>query len=141
MGYKDPPVSGQIKPSEVRNKRGRPKGSINRKTIVRDIASKHHHVTLDGKRQRVTALEALLLRLQFLAIQKGGRALKELQRLLETYDLPTENGGQRYGVLVAPPRMSEEEFIDLHNAGDPMEPPKPFMKVLRDVYGENNTQR
>ncbi|WP_262694112.1 DUF5681 domain-containing protein [Kordiimonas aquimaris] len=140
MTYKHPPKSGQIKPGEVRNAGGRPKGSKNRKTIVRDIASKHHYVTIDGERCRVTVLEALLLRLQYLAIEKGGKALKEHQRLVETYDIATDDADKGHGVLIAPPKMTMEEYIDLYNAGDPMEPPKPFMEVLWKVHGSKDTE-
>lgn len=133
MGYQDPPKSGQIRPGEVRNGRGRPKGSRNRKTIVRDIASQRHTVTIEGERKRVTALEVLLLRLQYHAIKKGGRALKEFNRLVETYDI---DGGEkpRYGVLVVPPEMSAEEFADIRGMRITDRAPPPFMKVLYEVY-------
>ena len=133
MGYKDPPSSGQIKPGETRNRKGRPTGSKNRKTIVREIASRYHHVVIEGERQRVNVMEALLLRLQFMAIEKGGKALREYQRLVETYDLETEEN-KGYGVLVVPPEMAVEELADLHGLEVTDREPPPFLRVLYEVH-------
>lgn len=140
MGYRDPPKAGQIKPGEVRNAKGRPKGSKNRKTVVRDIASRHHYVTVDGERRRVTSLEALLLRLQFLAIEKGGKALKEHQRLVETYDIAAEEESKGYGVLLLPPEMTMEEAADIFGIEMTGRTPPSFLKVLHEVHASEETK-
>lgn len=140
MGYKDPPASGKIKPGETRNGKGRPKGAKNRKTIVRDIASKRHTVTINGKQQKLTVLEALILKLQYTAIKRGGQAQREHQRLLKKYDVQQEET-RKYGVLVAPPEMTPEEFmtvfgIEMEGPEDTETPARPYLKSLSARYEE-----
>lgn len=140
MRYKEPPASGKIKPGETRNSKGRPKGSKNRKTIVRNIASKRHTVTINGQQQQLTVLEALILKLQYAAIEKGGRAQREHQRLLKKYDVQQDEA-QRYGVLVTPPEMTPEEFmiafgVEMEGPEDTEAEPRPYLQSLNARYSE-----
>ena len=92
------------------NPTGRPKGSKNRKTILREIANETHVVRDSGKRRELTTLELVLLRLRNKAIEgKDRRAYKELHRLCQLYQ-PQRPKGQ-CGVMVAPAEMSPEEWV------------------------------
>ena len=50
VGYGNPPLQRRFKKGLSDNKKGRPHGSKNRKTIVREIANEMHTVTEDGQR-------------------------------------------------------------------------------------------
>ena len=92
------------------NPKGRPKGSRNRKTIVKQVANEMHSVMEDGRRQRRSTLDLVLLRLRNLALAgKSPRAFEELNRLLKTYE--PQGDGEMVGIMVAPAPMTEEEWI------------------------------
>lgn len=103
-----PPMVRRFKASG--NPRGRPRGSKNRKTIVREIANELHVVSENGKEHRRTTLELVLMRLRNLALENANaRAFDELHRLAKVYQpQEPENEG---GFMVAPAPMSEEEWI------------------------------
>lgn len=89
---------------------GRPKGSPNRKTIVRKVANKTLTVMENGKRKRRTVLELVLLALRNLALeQKKARAFDEYHRLLETHQ--PQQVDETLGYLVVPAEISPEDWI------------------------------
>jgi hypothetical protein len=91
------------------NPKGRPKGSRNRKTIVRDVASELLTVTENGKRRRRTTLHVVLTLLRNKALEGDIRAMEELHRLSKVLE---PNGSDRAGgVMVVPAEMSVEEWI------------------------------
>lgn len=113
---KPPSTPGVGQPGMVRrfkdfgNPDGRPKGSKNRKTILREIANETHVVREAGKRRKLTTLELVLLRLRNKAMEgKDRRAFKELHRLCQAHQPQTPKGNG--GFLVAPAEMSPEEWI------------------------------
>ncbi len=108
VGYGIPPMSRRFKASG--NPKGRPRGSKNRKTIVKTVANEMHSVPENGKRRRLSTLDLVLLRLRNLALEgKSVRAIDELHRLLKVYQ--PQEARVRGGVLVAPAPMSTEEWI------------------------------
>ena len=106
-GYRNPPKERRFKTSG--NPKGRPKGSKNRKTIVRSVADEMHSVQENGKRRRLSTLELVLLRLRNLALQGDNvRAFDEIHRLAKAYQPQQEN--DNVGYLVVPAPMTEEEY-------------------------------
>ena len=108
VGYGKPPTRRRFKKSG--NSKGRPKGSKNRKTIVKAVANEMHTVAENGKRRRRTTLDLVLLRLRNMALAEGNdRAFEELHRLIKAYQ-PQETN-DRVGYLVVPAEMTREEWV------------------------------
>ncbi len=108
VGYGKPPMRRRFKVSG--NPKGRPRGSKNRKTIVKTVANEMHSVPENGKRRRLSTLGLVLLRLRNLALEgKSVRAIDEFHRLLKVYQ--PQEARVRGGVLVVPAPMSQEEWI------------------------------
>ena len=111
LGYDKPPMIMRFKPEESGNRRGRPRGSKNRKTIVREIAHEMHTVVeQDGRRRRRSTLELMLLALCNLAAGGNVRAFRAYKKYLEKYE-PQETNSN-VGVLVVPAPMTIEEAIE-----------------------------
>ena len=66
VGYGKPPTRRRFKKSG--NSKGRPKGSKNRKTIVKAVANEMHTVAENGKHRRRSTLDLVLLSLRNLAL-------------------------------------------------------------------------
>lgn len=77
VGYGRPPRHSRFQKGVSGNKKGRPKGSRNARTIARDFLARKAPVTIDGKRQKMTALEIAILQQVKRATEKG--ELKSLQ--------------------------------------------------------------
>ena len=91
------------------NSKGRPKGSRNRKTIVKAVAHEMHGVTENGKRRRLSTIELVLLRLRNLALEgKNVRAFDAYHGLIKAYQPQASNDD--VGYLVVPAPMSNEEW-------------------------------
>ena len=83
-GYCKPPKKWRFK--KCGNSKGRPRGSKNRKTIVKEVASEMHSVTENGKRRRLSTLDLVLLRLRNMALEGNNvRAFNEFHRLDKAY--------------------------------------------------------
>ncbi len=107
VGYGKPPPRRRFKKSG--NLKGRPKGSKNRKTIVKAVANEAHTVIENGKRRRLSTLDLVLLRLRNMALEEGNhRAFEEFHRLIKVY-LPQAT--TELGYLVAPADMTPEEWM------------------------------
>lgn len=106
VGYAKPPMIRRFKSGEPGNRRGRPRGSKNRKTIVREIANEVHTVTEDGRRRRRSTLELMLLALRNLAVSGTVRAFRAYEKYLAKFEPQTRS---KLGYMIAPPEMTEEE--------------------------------
>jgi hypothetical protein len=62
VGYRNPPLASQFKPGQSGNPKGRPKGSKNEATILRELLYRKIPVNQGGKIRKITVLEAILLR-------------------------------------------------------------------------------
>ena len=109
VGYGKPPKIRRFKSGESGNRRGRPRGSKNRKTIVREIANEMHTLTEDGQKRRRSTLELMLLALRNRAADGNVRAFRAYQKYLAKFE-PQETHS-KLGVLVVPAPMTPEEGI------------------------------
>ena len=108
IGRNHPPKEHQFGPDHPGNRRGRPKGSRNIKTIVQEFAQLKHWATINGRRRRLTTVELLLQTLKAKALQGDVPANKEVERLHDRFTpVVTKDGGY----LVVPQDQSPEEWI------------------------------
>jgi hypothetical protein len=92
-GYKQPPLEHRFKPGRSGNPSGRPKGARSMPEEVRAALRKKVTVTEDGRRRKISVLDAALRRLVEQAIAKGDlRAIRQILTLADTYGVETEGG-------------------------------------------------
>jgi hypothetical protein len=81
VGRGKPPIASRFKKGQSGNPKGRPKASKSPRALV-DITSSclldEIELTVNGKRQKLQALEAILLRLRAMALNGDVRAAKFL---------------------------------------------------------------
>ena len=109
VGHGKPPLQRRFKKDQSGNQKGRPPGSKNRKTIVREISNEMHTVIEDGQRRRRSTLELMLLALRNRAAEGNVRAFRAYRKYLAKYEQQETNS--KLGYLVVPAPMTTEEFI------------------------------
>ncbi len=109
VGYGKPPMKRRFKSAQSGNRRGRPRGSKNRKTIVRAIMNEMHAVTEDGRRRRRSTLELMLLALRNRAAEGNVRAFRAYKKFLAKYE--PQDTHSNLGYLVVPAGISPEEEL------------------------------
>ena len=93
------------------NPDGRPKGSKNRRTILREIAWQQYPVTQGGKKRKMSLLLIVVMKLAQKALDgTSSQATKEYERILEKY-VP-EPTHENAGVIVAPAKISTETGLN-----------------------------
>ena len=98
VGYKRPPRSGQFKPGQSGNPRGRPRGTKNLATDLQEELSAKIIVREGNNQETISKQRALVKTLSARALQGDIRAINTLIRMIER-TLPTE------------PEDSEDEYI------------------------------
>jgi Family of unknown function (DUF5681) len=92
-GYKNPPKDSRFKKGKSGNPRGRPKG---RRTSVsylfRKVASEQIEIEVDGGKVMMTHLEALLRRIQMMALNKDAGAARLLDQIRRQFPGPPAAG-------------------------------------------------
>jgi hypothetical protein len=81
VGYGKPPVHSQIPKGKSGNPRGRPKGSANYLTVLRRVLGQKVTVVEDGKRRKITKLEAAMTQLLNKAAQGDVRATQAILKV------------------------------------------------------------
>ncbi len=87
VGYCRPPKHGQIKPGEVRNKRGKARGTRSLKNDVREILNMPVPLNDPGRKRKVTTRKAALLKLREKALKGDSRSLDRLLEYAREHDL------------------------------------------------------
>ena len=98
VGRERPPVESRYEKGSSGNPRGRPKGSRNRKTILREIAEGRHSVASDGLRRDLSVVQ-LLLFMVHKAASDGDRLALVASEEFRNYLSPEIRKG---GVIVFP---------------------------------------
>ena len=85
-GYCKPPKHTQFKKGQSGNPKGRPKGSRNFSTDLKDTLKQPVRLTSDGKKKTVSTQLAALWRLREQALSGNARALDRYIELARTYN-------------------------------------------------------
>lgn len=102
VGYKKPPVGSQFKKGQSGNPTGRPKGTRNFKTDLKDALAQPVQVTDGGRTRSISTQRAGLERLRLKALTGDQRALDRLIALAERH-------GEEETAAVAEAKLSEVE--------------------------------
>jgi hypothetical protein len=84
VGYGRPPLATRFRPGQSGNPRGRPKGTRNLSTVVASALSERVAITENGRRRRITKLEAAVKQLVNRAAGGESRATQLLIQLVQT---------------------------------------------------------
>jgi hypothetical protein len=91
VGYGRPPIEHQFKPGQSGNKRGRPKGSKNEATIIKEILSRKVKMTQNGTTRQISVLEGIHQKFAEDALRGNPKAaafLLSRKQLLESIEQP-----------------------------------------------------
>lgn len=110
VGYKKPPKHSRFKPGQSGNPKGRPKGSRNFSTDLKQTLKERVHLNKGGRRKTVSTQLATLMRLREKALSGDARALDRYIDLAQTYnDEEVTGAAARLG-------STDAEILDAHNA-------------------------
>jgi hypothetical protein len=114
-GRTPPPVEHRFLKGTSGNRQGRPKGSIDRKKIIRKAALKKHRVVVDGRAAWKTLLQ-LVVETVVRGAARGAPSMVLLHSEIRAKVRPIEDQ-QPGGLLVVPDTStSMEEFIAMEEA-------------------------
>ncbi len=109
VGRGKPPKAHQYPKGTSGNLRGRPKGSRNFSTDVRDTLKARVGLTGDGKRKTVSTQLATLLQLRKKALSGDARALDRMIELARTYN------DEEIAEAAAKLSLTDDEVLEAHN--------------------------
>lgn len=81
VGRNKPPKAAQFKKGQSGNPRGRPKGALNKNTVVARILAEQIPVTENGERRVITKFEAIVKAIVHRAIGGDARAGEQVLRM------------------------------------------------------------
>jgi hypothetical protein len=102
VGYGRPPLHSRFKPSQSGNPKGRPKGSCNLKTKLKNVYTAKMVIHEGGKKRHVTRIEALLLAQSQRGMKGNERATQAAianAKALGVFDEPETDEGARADYL------------------------------------------
>ncbi|MBD8678318.1 DUF5681 domain-containing protein [Sphingomonas sp. CFBP 13720] len=94
------------------NRRGRPRGSTNIRTMTKRVARERHSVMIDGKRRRKTTLELILLSLKKKAAEGNAKAFRLQESWLRKLAPQHED---TLAVLIVPEPVTAEEWEAIYS--------------------------
>jgi hypothetical protein len=98
VGYRRPPKTTRFRPGQSGNPRGRPKGARNLSTIVAAALSERVTVNENGRRRRITKLDAAVKQVVNRAASGELRATPLLLALVQTDEAgAAQHGADRSG--------------------------------------------
>lgn len=133
VGKGRPPKHSQFKKGQSGNPKGRPKGSKNFSTDLKDTLKESVALTKDGKRKNVSTQKAALLRLREKALAGDARALDKLLDLARTYN--DEELAQATAAL----GLTDADIVNAHNERVLRRKGKPVNGKERPNDGAQNT--
>ena len=90
LGYMKPPKSGQFKPGQSGNPKGRPSGCKNIYKLLDDIVNEKIQMTKNGKTVKISKKQAMLLQATNKAVQGDLKALQTLLPVMAEADNKNE---------------------------------------------------
>jgi hypothetical protein len=78
VGYGRPPKHSRFKPGQSGNRKGRPKGRKNQRTVYEDVMGELIPITQSGKTRKRSAMEVTLIQIRQAALNGDTRAQKML---------------------------------------------------------------
>ena len=146
VGRGHPPLNTRIQPGSTLNPKGRPRGALGIKTIVRKIARERHTVRVGIKTKRISTRDLLIDILIELTTRGNLRAV----RLRDNLRPAEKNGEGTRSILLISERPSEdvwEHEAHIVLSGDTDErggsrltgQPSPW-KVLKEKYGPRTSR-
>ena len=94
VGYGRPPMMTRFRPGQSGNPRGRPKGARNLSTVLAAALSERVAITENGRRRRITKLEAAVKQLVNRAASGEARATQLLLALVQANEARPPNRRQ-----------------------------------------------
>ena len=91
VGYARPPREHRFKTGQSGNRRGRPKGSKNLRTIVLEVLDQKLEVKIDGKTKKVTVREAVVQKIATDSLRGDARARQLILELMKMFAPDEEN--------------------------------------------------
>ncbi|TCJ41293.1 DUF5681 domain-containing protein [Parafrankia sp. BMG5.11] len=128
VGYCRPPKHGQIKPGEVRNKRGPLKGTRSLKNDIREILNMPVPLNDPSKKRKVTTRKAALLKLREKALRGDSRSLDRLLEYAREHDAE-EGLVSSTGSLMGEDPQIMANAIDRRNQAAKANAPDPDFKA------------
>lgn len=122
-GRKPPPEKHRYRKGRSGNPRGRPKGAISTKLLTRKVALKQVRREVNGRVQRLTLLECVILTTRAMAMEGHAGAAAMVDDLRSQMQPPEPE--QEGGFLLVPETLTPEESwaqIERYNAAHPHEP-------------------
>jgi hypothetical protein len=96
VGYRRPPLSTRFRPGQSGNPRGRPQGARNLSTVIAAALSERVAINENGRRRRITKLEAAVKQLVNRAASGEARATQLLLALVQANEArPAQQGPGR----------------------------------------------
>src|SRR4051794_23919263 len=119
VGYSKPPQNSQFKQGKSGNPRGRPKGSgtLDIGAILASVLSEKVAINENGKRKKITKLEAAMKQVVNKAALADSRALHQLLALLRAY--PNQIAAAQGPAFAAAGQRAKEELLEM--LGIPLE--------------------
>jgi len=86
VGFSKPPKAHQFKPGRSGNPKGRPKGSKNLSTDVRNALRQKLKLNINGKTETLTTQQALIMRLKEKGLKGDPKAIGQLLGMAAIYN-------------------------------------------------------
>ena len=111
VGYKKTPLGTRFKKGQSGNPKGRPKGSKNLKTILKEVINEKVPVREDGKTRKITKLEAIIKQVVNKASTGDPRATKQLMEFIREYLSEEQNAdfGNAIAAAKSPAELNTED--------------------------------
>jgi hypothetical protein len=93
VGYRRPPIATRFRPGQSGNPRGRPKGARNLSTVVAAALNERVAINENGRRRRITKLEAAVKQLVNRAASGEARATQLLLAFVQASEARSAQQG------------------------------------------------
>ena len=121
IGYRKPPKGTRFKQGTSGNPNGRPKGSRNFKTDVKETLESPVHFQANGQTKTIPTRRAALERLRVKALKGDARSLDRLLELARIYD-DDDIPDTATSVLAPSDEAILDNFLRRHGASPPERP-------------------